>query len=66
MKAILTFMDQALEVVDQEDFDFARLRSLDVKDEIAKAHLYPENEWEKFDELETTIQNEISALKRAA
>ncbi len=66
MKAILTFMDEALSVIDQEDFDFSRLRGLGVKDDIAKAHLYPENEWNKFDELEANIRKEISALNRPA
>jgi V/A-type H+/Na+-transporting ATPase subunit A len=66
LKAILLFMDKALNVVEQEDFDFAKLRSLAVKEEVSKAHLYAETELEKFDALEETIASQISSLGFAA
>lgn len=62
LRAILRFMDTAGGVVEQEDFDFAKLRALPVKEEIAKAHLYPETEPEQFDALEDAIVRDIASL----
>lgn len=62
LKTILSFLEHALPIVDAEDFDFAKLRGLSVKDEISKAHLYGEQELDKFDALEERIRKEISAL----
>lgn len=62
LKAILSFMDTARDVVDQEDFDFNQLRNLDVKDEISKAHLYGEDDLQKFDTLEEAIRTQILSL----
>lgn len=63
LRAILHFMDVALPVVEQEDFEFQKLRSLAVKDEIAKAHLYAENDNASFDKLEVAIEESINSLK---
>ena len=64
LKAILVFMDAAETVVEQEDFDFSKLQSLPVKEEIAQSSFLPEEEVaEKFDALEETIKSQISALK---
>lgn len=62
LRAILRFADEALPVIDQEDFEFSKLRTLPVKDEIAKAHLYLETEMDKFDALETRIQSDLRAM----
>ncbi len=66
LRAILHFMDSALPVIEQEDFEFSKLRSLAVRDEIAKAHFYPEEELAKFDTLEKTISQQISSLQIAS
>ena len=63
LRAILTFMDSALPVVEQEDFEFSSIQNLEVKEEIAQAHFIPEEEIDKFDALEDTIRSQISALK---
>lgn len=65
LKAIMLFQDTALELIDMEDFPMAALRSLPVKDGIAKAHLIEENELEQFDALEAEIRQQILALKTA-
>jgi V/A-type H+/Na+-transporting ATPase subunit A len=62
LRAILFFMDRANAIVEQEDFDFVKLRSLPVKEEIAKSHLYAETELAKFDELESVIGTQIAGL----
>lgn len=62
LRAILGFMDEALPVVEQEDFEFSKLRTVAVRDEMAKAHLYAETELEKFDALETAIQTELRSM----
>ena len=63
LRAILMFLENALAVIEQEDFEFGKLQELPVKEEIAQAHLIPEEELEKFDALEKEIQKQISALK---
>lgn len=65
LKAILTFQDAALELINMEDFPMAALRSLPVKDSIAKAHLIEETELQQFDMLEDDIRRQILALKTA-
>lgn len=62
LRAILRFMDLALPVVEQEDFDFARLRTLPVREEMAKAHLYAEGDSGAFDRLEQDIEAAVAAL----
>jgi len=63
VRAILHFMQHALKVIEQEDFDFAKLRSLPVKEKIAQAHLIAENAWDEFDALEQEIQKQIEDLR---
>lgn len=65
LRAILHFMDAALPVVVQEDFEMSALRALKVKEEISKAHLYPESEMKKFDALEESITRDIATLSRS-
>jgi V/A-type H+-transporting ATPase subunit A len=62
LRAIFRFMDSAEPVIAQEDFDFQKLRSLPIKEEIAKSHLYPETEIGKFDDLEAAITKSVSSL----
>jgi V/A-type H+-transporting ATPase subunit A len=62
IRAILRFMDLALPLIESEDFDFKKLRSLPVRDEIAKAHFIPEAELSKFDNLESAIAKDIATL----
>ena len=64
LKSIFTFAEAAESVITQEDFDFDRLRTLPVKEEIAKASFYDEEEIEeKFNALDETIRSQISALQ---
>ncbi len=63
IRAILRFMDDAYAVIEQEDFDFAKLRSLAVKEKIAQAHLIAENAWDEFDALEREISKQIAELQ---
>ena len=63
LRAILTFMDTAIPVIEQEDFEFSTLQNVAVKEEITQAHFIPEEEMEKFDALEAEIQKQINALK---
>ncbi len=63
LASILHFADRALPIVEQEDFEFAALRALPCKQEITKAHLYPENDQEKFDALRTQIEHDLATLK---
>jgi len=65
LRAILSFQDKAMELVDMEDFPMAKLRSLPVKDEIAKAHLIEEDALDSFKTLEKSIEQQILALKTA-
>lgn len=62
LRAIFRFMDAAEPVIAQEDFEFQKLRALPIKEEISKAHLYPENEIQKFDALESSIEQSVSSL----
>lgn len=64
MKTILGFMDAAEDVITQEDFDMRLLRELQVKEDIAQASFYPEEEVDqKFNELDAKIAQQITALK---
>jgi V/A-type H+-transporting ATPase subunit A len=63
LKTILTFADIAEPVIMEEDFEFKRLQELPVKEEIAQASFFPEEEVEeKFDALDETIRSQISSL----
>jgi len=64
LKAILTFMDTAQDVIAQEDFEFKKLSNLSVKEEIADMSFWPEEDVDaKFDALEERIRKEINVLK---
>ena len=63
MKAIVMFYREATNVIDQEDFDFAKLQELSVRSDIAQASFIPENEMNKFDDIENDIKEQVSALK---
>jgi len=63
LRAILTFMDSALPVIDHEDFEFNALRALTVRADITKAHLIPEDKLADFDALELTIKEQVSSLR---
>ena len=65
LRAILHFMDDALNVIEQEDFDMASIRGLAVKDDIAQAHLIPEDNLKAFDALEQKIHQQISTLQQS-
>lgn len=62
LKAILHFMDCAMKVVVQEDFEFSKLRALSVKEQISKAHLFEEGDDKAFDNLMKEISTQISTL----
>jgi V/A-type H+/Na+-transporting ATPase subunit A len=64
LRAILRFLDEALPVVEQEDFEFKKLRALPVKETIAKAHFTPEDQLEEqFTALETQITEQLNSLR---
>ncbi|MBU2259245.1 V-type ATP synthase subunit A [Patescibacteria group bacterium] len=66
MRAILTFMDSALGVIEQEDFDFSKVQKLPVKEDITKCSFLPEEGMEaKFDEIEDKIRTQMNGLKEA-
>lgn len=64
LRAILTFMDCAEEVITHEDFEFKKLQDLPVKEQISQSHFIPEEEAEeKFDALEKEISSQVATLK---
>ncbi|PIR48330.1 V-type ATP synthase subunit A [Candidatus Peregrinibacteria bacterium CG10_big_fil_rev_8_21_14_0_10_55_24] len=64
LRAILTFMDAAKPVIEQEDFEFSKLQQMPVKEEISKAHFIAEKEVEeKFDALEEKIRKQAATLR---
>ncbi|MDP7247518.1 MAG: V-type ATP synthase subunit A [Candidatus Peribacteraceae bacterium] len=64
MRAILLFMDSALPVIDQEDFDFSRIQKLSVKEDITKCSFIPEESMEaEFDKIEDKIRSQVAGLK---
>ena len=63
LKTILSFMDAALPVVAQEDFDMQKIREIPVKERITQAHLIAEDALEEFDLLDAEIVRQISALR---
>ena len=64
LKCILLFLDTALPLMEQEEFDFSKLQKLPVKEDIAKASFIPEEEIDDaFSALEKTIISQITALK---
>ncbi|MBU0766773.1 V-type ATP synthase subunit A [Patescibacteria group bacterium] len=66
MRAILTFMDSALNVIEQEDFDFSKVQKLPVKEDIVKMSFLPEEGMEaKFDEIEDKIHSQMNGLKES-
>ena len=64
LRMIVKFYHAAQEVVDQEEFEFDKLRQLPVRPKMVEAHFIPEGEWEKFDEIEKEIDQQVSALKQ--
>lgn len=63
LRAILTFMESALPIVQQEDFDMKKIRELPVREQITQAHLLPEDDAAAFDRLEADIRSQILALR---
>jgi len=63
LRTIVKFFEAAQKVVEQEEFDFEKLRALPVRKKMVEAHLIPEGEWEKFDEIEREIEEQVSSLK---
>ena len=64
LRTIVKFYHAAQEVVEQEEFEFEKLRQLPVRPKMVEAHLIPEGEWEKFDEIEEEIEEQVSSLKK--
>ena len=66
MKAMLLFMDSALNVIEQEDFDFSRVQKLGVKEDITKCSFIPEEGMEaEFDKIEDKIRTQMAELKES-
>ncbi|MBT3834965.1 V-type ATP synthase subunit A [Candidatus Peribacteria bacterium] len=63
LRMITRFYKKSQEVVDQDEFDFDKLRKIPVREKMVKAHFIEENKWEEFDEIEREIEEQISALK---
>jgi V/A-type H+-transporting ATPase subunit A len=66
LKAIMLYLDLALELTNREDFAVSQLRELPIKDEISKAHLIPEAELSKFDDLEKSITLALRSIHSIA
>lgn len=67
MRAIMRFMDAALPVIEQTDFEFSKIQSLPVKEKIAKSSFCAEEEVDTlFDEIESDIVSQLSALQMTA
>jgi len=64
LRTIVKFYHAAQEVVEQDEFDFKKLCEIPVRAKMVEAHLIPEGEWEKFDEIEKEIENQVSSLKQ--
>ena len=62
LRMIALFYRTAEKVVDQEEFEFGKLRKIPVRAKMVEAHLIPEGEWGKFDEIEREIEQQVSAL----
>mgnify|MGYP006448675209 FL=1 len=63
LKSILTFMDVAESKVVEEDFDFKKLQSLPVKEDIAQSSFCAEEDVDAtFDKIDEAIRSQISAL----
>jgi V/A-type H+-transporting ATPase subunit A len=63
LKSILTFMDVAEPKVAEEDFDFKKLQSLPVKEDIAQSSFCAEEDVDAtFDKIDEAIRSQISAL----
>ena len=63
LRMIVKFYNTAQEVVEQEEFEFDKLRKIPVREKMVGAHFIPEGEWDKFDEIESEIEQQVSALK---
>ena len=63
LKTILSFMDTALPIVQQEDFDMQKIREIPVKERITQAHLISEDSLEEFDALDTEIERQLVSLR---
>jgi V/A-type H+-transporting ATPase subunit A len=66
LKAIMLYLDIALELTNREDFAVSQLRDLPIKEEISKAHLIPETELAKFDDLEKNITQQLRSIHSVA
>jgi V/A-type H+-transporting ATPase subunit A len=66
LKAIMLYLDIALELTNREDFAVSQLRDLPIKEEISKAHLIPETELAKFDDLEKNITQQLRSIHSIA
>lgn len=66
LKAIMLYLDLALELTNREDFAVSQLRELPIKDEISKAHLIPETELATFDDLEKNITHALRSIHSIA
>lgn len=60
---ILGFMDKALPVIAQEDFDMQKIREIPVKERITQAHLIPEDNLSEFDALDAEIERQLQSLR---
>jgi V/A-type H+-transporting ATPase subunit A len=66
LKAIMLYLDIALELTNREDFAVSQLRDLPIKEELSKAHLIPETELAKFEDLEKNITQQLRSIHSVA
>lgn len=66
LKAVMLYLDLALELTTREDFAVSQLRDLPIKEELSKAHLIPETDLAAFDALEKNITDQLRSIHSIA
>jgi V/A-type H+/Na+-transporting ATPase subunit A len=62
MRCILTLYHEAVKIVEKEGFEFEKLLNLDVIEKVARCKDIPNNELEKYEELEKEITSAVRSL----
>jgi V/A-type H+-transporting ATPase subunit A len=63
LKCIMTIYYAGQEVVEKEDFDFAKFKKLSVMEKIVKVKDLDDGKWDQFEALEKDVQKSIRSLK---
>lgn len=62
IRAIMTFYYEAVKIIDNEEFEFEKLKELPVREKLVKARSIEDGKWEEFEKLESEVRSEISKL----